>query len=169
MPIQNYLIQWILIQLQVSFENQITIMTPSIGFKQLTMIAVRQKTRNEPHGSIGTKSNSEFLQKRIFIFSNDMLSFWVNSSRFVQILWKLLVTFYSLLPLSLCYLACWAAGQTSWDTKCSIRIGEARNLFFQIKWWWAAFWLEKKQLVSSSLNWPQVILFKSQYVSMDLM
>ena len=44
MPIQNYLIQWILIQLQVSFENQITIMAPSIGFKQHTMIAVRQET-----------------------------------------------------------------------------------------------------------------------------
>ena len=54
-PIQNYLIQWILIQLQVSFENQITIMAPSIGFKQHTMIAVLQETRNEPQNSIGTK------------------------------------------------------------------------------------------------------------------
>ena len=85
------------------------------------MIAVRQETNlNIP--------NSEFLQKVIF-FLNDILSFWINSSRFVLILWKLLVTFYSLLPLSLGYLACWAAGQTSWDTKCSIRIGEAHNFF----------------------------------------
>ena len=134
-------------------------MAPSIGFKQHTMIAVLQETRNEPQNQLAP--NSEFLQKRIFIFSNDMLSFWINSSRFVQILWKLLVTFYSLLPLSLCYLACWAAGQTSWDTKCSIRIGEARNLFFRSSDDGLHFGLKKS-------NWSQVVWIDHKWSCLNI-
>ena len=167
MPIQNYLIQWILIQLQVSFENQITIMAPSIGFKQHAMIAARQETRNEPQDSIGTKISSknhfDFFKWNV-VFLDKFQPICANSLKASGHLLQPLAIVIVLLGM----LGGWAnlLGHKMLDTDWR------RSQFFleKTKWWSAAFWLEELfwidhkwsclninmcQWILSNLNWSQ--------------